>query len=41
MNAQKHLMDKTLGRYVLVNVLCWFVGTGVMYLLYNLHIGGY
>ena len=41
MNAQKHLMDKTLGRYVLVNMLCWFVGTGVMYLLYNLHIGGY
>ena len=37
----KHLLDKTLGRYMLVNFLCWGVGTGVMFLLYNLHIGGY
>ena len=36
----KHLLDKTLGRYMLVNLLCWSVGTGVMFLLYNLHLGG-
>lgn len=37
----KHLVDRTLGRYLLVNFLCWLVGTGVMYLLYNLHICSY
>ncbi len=36
-----HLIDKTLGRYMLVNFFCWGIGTGVMFLLYNLHIGGY
>lgn len=41
MRRLKHLIDKTLGTYVLVNLLCWGVGTGVMFLLYNLHIGGY
>ncbi len=41
MRRLKHLIDKTLGTYVLVNSLCWGVGTGVMFLLYNLHIGGY
>ncbi len=41
MRLPKHLIDRTLGRYMLVNFLCWGVGTGVMFLLYNLHIGGY
>lgn len=41
MRPIKKVLDKTLARYVLVNVLCWVVGTGVMFLLYNLGVGGY
>lgn len=41
MKPLKQVLDKTLGRYVLVNTVCWCVGTAVMFLLYNLHIGGY
>ena len=38
---KRRLLDRTLGRYMLVNLFCWGIGTGVMFLLYNLHIGGY
>ena len=38
---KRRLLDRTLGRYMLVNLFCWSIGTGVMFLLYNLHIGGY
>lgn len=41
MKPIKKVFDKTLGRYMLVNLLCWLLGTSVMFLLYNLHIGGY
>jgi putative flippase GtrA len=35
-----HIVDKTLGVYIVVNALCWCVGTGIMFLLYNLaHVG--
>lgn len=37
----KRLIDKTLGRYLVVNILCWCIGTSIMFLLFNLHIGGY
>ena len=30
-----HIVDKTLGVYAIVNILCWCVGTGTMFLLYN------
>jgi putative flippase GtrA len=31
-----HIVDKTLGVYAIVNVFCWCIGTGIMFLLYNL-----
>ena len=35
------LLDRTLVIYLAVNIFCWLVGTGLMFLLFNVFHGSY
>ena len=41
MRLPHRLFDRTLGVYAVVSMLCWAIGTSVMFLLYNFQLGGY